>query len=118
MTDDEGKQVDIKRVKAVPLASSGAHGRFGAVNERLQTKKREQAGPIVDNLCKILEDRDQISLAAAAGLMHDELPSYHDFLKATHASLVEIIWLAPDRLKLVQLGGSGARGYYYVALVE
>ena len=35
VTDAEGKQVDIKRVKAVPIASTAAHGRFGAVNNRL-----------------------------------------------------------------------------------
>ena len=116
VTDDDGKQIDIKWVKAVPLASTGAHGRFGAVNDRLQTKKREQAGLIIEQLCKILEDRDQISLAAAAGLMRDQLPSYDDILRAT--SLVDLVRLAPDRLKLVQHGGSGAREYYYVALAD
>ena len=118
VTDSEGGKIDIKRVKAVPLNSSDAKGRFGAVNDRLQTKKREQAGLIIEGLCKILEDRDQISLATAAGLLRDEMPNYDEVLKTTSSRLVDIIRLAPERLKLVQHGKSGAREYYYVALAE
>ena len=118
VTDSEGGKINIKRVKAVPLNSSDAKGRFGAVNDRLQTKKREQSGLIIEQLCKILEDRDRISLATAAGLLRDEMSNYDEVLKATSSRLVDIIRLAPDRLKLVQHGGSGAREYYYVALAE
>ena len=47
------------------------------------------------------------------------MPNYNKVLKATSSSLIEIIRLAPDRLKLVQHGGSGARDYYYyVALAD
>ena len=118
VTDSEGGKIDIKRVKAVPLNSSDAKGRFGVVNDRLQTKKREQAGLIIEGLCKILEDKDQISLATAAGLLRDEMPNYDEVLKTTSSRLVDIIRLAPERLKLVQHGKSGAREYYYVALAE
>ena len=118
VTDSEGGKVNIKRVKAVPLNSSDAKGRFGAVNDRLQAKKREQSGLIIEQLCKILEDRDQISLATAASLLRDEMSNYDEVLRVTSSRLVDIIRLAPDRLKLVQHGGSGAREYYYVALAE
>ena len=118
VTDSEGGKINIKRVKAVPLNSSDAKGRFGAVNDRLQAKKREQSGLIIEQLCKILEDRDQISLATAASLLRDEMSNYDEVLRATSSRLVDIIRLAPDRLKLVQHGGSGAREYYYVALAE
>ena len=102
----------------MPLNSSDAKGRFGAVNDSLKAKKREQAGLIIEQLCKILEGRDQISLATAAGLLRPEMPNYNEVLKATSSRLDDFIRVASDRLKLVQHGGSGAREYYYVALAE
>ena len=86
VTDAEGKQMDIKRVKAVPLASTAAQGRFGAVNNRLQAQKREKAGRIIVELCKLLEDRDQISLASAAVQMRNEMDDYDALLTATSST--------------------------------
>ena len=116
VTDAEGKQMDIKRVKAVPLASTAAQGRFGAVNNRLQAQKREKAGRIIVELCKLLEDRDQISLASAAVQMRNDMDDYDALLAATSSSLVDIIRLAPDKLKLVAHAGAGAKEFYCVQL--
>ena len=118
VADDDGKKMDIKRVKAVPLASTGAQGRFGAVNNRLQAQKRKKAGRIIVELCKLLEDRDQISLAAAAVQMRNDMDDYDAILEATSSSLIDIIRLAPDKVQLVAHAGAGGKDFYYVQLAE
>ena len=118
VTDGDGRQMDIKRVKAVPITSSNAHGRFGAVNTRLQREKRERAGRIIVELCKLLEDKDQISLASAAVQMREKMGDYDAILAATSCSLVDIIRLAPEKVQLVPHAGSGGKDFYYVQLAQ
>ena len=88
------------------------------VNNRLQAQKREKAGRIIVELCKLLEDRDQISLAAAAVQMRNDMDDYDAILAATSSSLIDIIRLAPDKVQLVAHAGAGGKDFYYLQLAE
>ena len=67
-------------------------------------------------LCKLLEDRDQISLAAAAVQMRNDMDDYDPILAATSSSLIDIIRMAPEKVQLVAHAGTGAKEFYYVQL--
>ena len=109
VTDGTGKEMDIKRVKAVPIDSSSAQTRVGATNERLQAQKRQQSVPIIPELCKLLADRDQISLVAAAAALRKKMAEYNAILKATHSKLIDLVRLAPERVRVVSHAGAGAK---------
>ena len=64
VTDQSGRQIDVKRVKVVPQGTTEAFGRFGEHNDRLMAQKKQEARPIISELEQILDERGpRVSLA-------------------------------------------------------
>ena len=122
ITDSEGQQIDIKRVRAVPINTSTAQQRFGS-NEVIGPRKREQAGQIIVELERLLgeADNNKLSLTKAAAQLKQALKgeseNYDQILRRAKAKLVDIIRLAPEKFELEQRS-RGDRDYYWVKLKE
>jgi len=112
---ENGVVIDIKRVLPVAEGSSTAVGRFGE-NRALETRKRDQTENIMRALYDFLEDKDNVSLTAAAKHLRQRISEYDSVLKRASVQLVDIIRLYPEFLKLTG-GGKLSKDFYYVARV-
>ena len=113
---ENGVAIDIKRVLPVPEGSSAAVGRLGEENVALGYRKREQTESIMRALYDYLDNKDQVSLVAAAKHLRQRIPDYDSILRRASVQLVDIVRLYPELLKLTG-GGRLSKDYYYVARV-
>ena len=114
VTDQSGREIDIKRVKVVPQGTTEAFGRFGEHNDRLMAQKKQEARPIISELEQILDERGpRVSLASAGYEMRQRIADYDDILEKTHMKLIDIIRLVPEHFKLVERE-PGKQDWYYV----
>ena len=114
VSDVTGREIDIKRVKPVPVGTIDAVGRFGEHDDRLQAQKKQEARPIISELETILDERGpRVSLASAAVEMRERIADYGAILEGTHSKLIDIIRLCPEHFKLVERA-EGKQDWYYV----
>jgi hypothetical protein len=115
VTATDGSRHSLKQIRTVPVDSSRVDPSFGA-DTAGPARKRAKDAPILDVLAELLQGR--VSLTKAAQLLRSRFNAdgrdYDLVLKATRASLIELIRL-DDRFKLT--GKAGGDGWYYVALV-
>ena len=117
VTDTDGGKRNIKQLKIVPATSSAAIPATGSTAG--PAKKKRLGAPILNALAQVLEGEDRISLTKASGLMRTQMTAngqnYNEILKATKASLIDLIRLDDDRFELVTRL-DGPQNYYFVAL--
>ena len=112
---ENGVIIDIKRVLPVAEGSSTAVGRFGE-NRALENKKRDQTEGIMRALYDYLEEKENVSLVAAARHLRSRIPDYDQTLKRVSVQLVDIVRLYPEYLKLTG-AGKLSKDFYYVSRV-
>jgi hypothetical protein len=117
VTDTDGGKHNIKQLKIVPATSSAAIP--AAASTAGPAKKKRLGAPILNALAQVLEGEERISLTKASGLMRTQMTAngqnYNEILKATKASLIDLIRLDDDRFELV-IRPDGPQNYYFVAL--
>ncbi len=103
VTDTDGGKHNIKQLKIVPATSSAAIP--AATSTAGPAKKKRLGAPILNALAQVLEGEEKISLTKASGLMRTQMTAngqdYNELLKATKASLIDLIRLADERFELV-----------------
>ena len=118
VTATDGTRHSLKQIRTVPVDSSRVNPSFGA-DTAGPARKRARGASIVDVLAELLQG-GRLSLTKAAQLLRARLKDagsdYDLVLKATRASLVELIRL-DDRFELSGSASSTGPGQYYVALV-
>ena len=109
-----GREIDIKRVKPVPIGTTEAVGHFGEHNDRLEEQKELEARPIIAELETILEEQGpRVSLASAAVEMRARIADYGAILEKTHSKLFDIVKLRAEHFTLVERE-PGKQDWYYV----
>ena len=118
VTATDGSRHQLKQIRTVPADSSRVTPSFGT-DTAGPARKRAKGGSILDVLAELLQD-GRVSLTKVAQLLRarfsEEGKDYDLVLKATRASLVELIRL-DDRFELTGSASSSGAGTYYVALV-
>ena len=103
VSDVTRREIDIKRVKLVPIGTAETVGRFGEHNDRLEAQKKQEARPIIAKLETILEEPGpRVSLASAAVDMRARIADYGASLEKTRSKLIDIIRPWPKHFKLVE----------------
>jgi hypothetical protein len=120
VTDNTGAKYALKSIKVIPADSNDAQQQF-APGQGRPAKRRAEGASIITALVEILqeEEGDKLSLSRSATLLREVLrqngQDYEAVLKKSGPRLVDLIRLARDRFKLVELP-HGVQNWYYVAL--
>jgi hypothetical protein len=118
VTATDGTRHSLKQIRTVPVDSSRVNPSFGT-DTAGPARKRARGASIVEVLAELLQG-GRLSLTKAAQLLRARLKDagsdYDLVLKATRASLVELIRL-DDRFELTGSASSTGPGQLYVALV-
>jgi len=106
--DTEGNKHALKRVKVVPAKSTAVARPYD---------KRLLGAPIMEALAGILEGDERMSLTKAAALLREQVDNYNEVLKKTGGKLIDLIRLARERFKLVEMP-HGTKTWYYVSALR
>ena len=112
---ENGVIIDIKRVLPVAEDSTTAVGRFGE-NRALESRKRQQTEDIMRALYDYIDERESVSLVAAAKHLRARIQDYDQTLKKASVQLIDIVRLFPEYLKLTG-AGKLSKDHYYVSRV-
>ena len=99
VSDVNGREIDVKRVKAVHSGTTEVVGRFVERNNRVEAQKKQQARPIISELEVILDERGpRVSLASAAVEMRQRIADYDAVSEDTRQA--DIIRICPEHFRV------------------